>query len=85
MARQRRSATRWIRIIHRWISMTFVVVAAFLILPVIPPGPAYDAVSTVAIVLLLGLLVTGIWMSIHHYVVKSRAPRRARSAAQPAA
>lgn len=85
MAHQRRSATRWIRIIHRWISMTFVVVAASLILPVIPAGPVYDAVSTVAIALLLALLVTGIWMAVHHYVVKARAPRRTGSAARTAA
>lgn len=68
-----------VRTVHRWISMTFVVVAMTLILPVLPAGPVFSAASAVAIALLLGLLVTGIWIAVHHYTVKHRSATRSRA------
>ncbi|MET0736022.1 MAG: hypothetical protein ABWY55_10340 [Microbacterium sp.] len=76
MARRKRSFSAWIRIIHRWISMAFVVAAALLILPVLPQGPAFLAFSGVAIVLLVLLILTGLWMAVTHYTVKFRTGAR---------
>lgn len=61
--------------------MAFVVVAAILIVGILPLGtPAGDVLSTVAIVLLVGLLITGIWMAVHHYTAGARGRRRRASA-----
>lgn len=71
----------WVRSIHRWISLAFVASAA-LTLTALPPGtPAGDVVSTIAIALLLLLLVSGLWVAVHHYVVRARRPRRVRGTA----
>ena len=75
MAR-RGSVSRGIRVAHRWISMAFTVLAAVLILPVLPQGALFSTVSAVALVLLVLMLLTGVWMAVRHYVMKLRRPRR---------
>lgn len=77
-----RPFSAWVRIVHRWISMAFVIAAALVIVPVLPQGAVWDTVSFVAIALLVLLLVSGIWMAVHHYIARSRAASRrsARSA-----
>lgn len=70
----------WVRAVHRWISMGFVVVAAVLLLGVAPLGtPVGDAISFVAISLLLLLVISGAWMAVHHYTAGARARRRRQS------
>ncbi len=76
MSPRKRPFIAKLRTFHRWTSMIFVVFAAILILPVIPAGAAFNIVSVVAIVLLVTLLMTGIWMAVHHYVVVGRARGR---------
>ena len=82
MGRRTHSLNRWIRILHRWISMTFVVVATLLIIQVVPPGAAFNAVSVIAILLLVLLIITGLWMAVHHYSVRFRRPRVRSTARQ---
>jgi hypothetical protein len=66
--------------LHRWISMTFVVLAAVLIIQVVPQGPAFNTVSVIAILFLVLLVLTGGWMAVHHYLVRFRHPRVRRPA-----
>ena len=82
MSPRKRSVSAWVRILHRWISLAFVVAAALVIIPVIPQGAVWNTISTIAILLLILLLLTGIWTAVHHYVVRIRASARrtARSA-----
>lgn len=79
MPRTQRSPIRAVRIAHRWISLTFVVAAAVLIVQIVPPGDATTILSTVAIALLLLLVASGLWMAVHHYVVKFRYARPHRT------
>ncbi|WP_448003245.1 hypothetical protein [Agromyces bauzanensis] len=76
MAHRSRSFSAWLRIVHRWVAMTFVVAAALVILQVVPAGPAVDLITTAAVVLLIALILTGIWMAAHHYLIKLRYRRR---------
>ncbi len=81
MGRKSRAFNRWIRIVHRWISMLFVVLAAILIIQIAPPGPATDALAVAAIIVLVLLLASGVWMAVHHYLARfRRGPVRSRSA-----
>ena len=82
MSPRKRSVSAWVRILHRWISLAFVVAAALVIIPVIPQGAVWNTISAIAILLLILLLLTGIWTAAHHYVVRFRASARrtARSA-----
>ena len=80
MPRRKRSFTAWLRIVHRWISMTFIVVAAVAILQLAPAGPITDVVVAVALVLLIALALSGIWMAAQHYIVKFRYARRPQPA-----
>lgn len=79
MAR-RGSFSRGVRTTHRWISIAFAVLAATLILPVLPQGAVFDSVSAAAVVLLVAMLLTGMWMAVRHYAMKARRPRRSSAA-----
>lgn len=83
MTPRKRSLTAWLRIVHRWISMGFIALAAYLILQTVLTGVSDPTVSTVAIVLLVLLIVTGTWMAVHHYIVKLR--RRGSARPRPVA
>ena len=79
---RRRPLIFWVRTVHRWTALFFVALAAVLIVGVAPLGtPAGDGLSTIAIVALLLLIVTGLWVAIHHYTVQytAAAVRRRRS------
>lgn len=78
MTPRKRSFIAWLRIVHRWISMGFVALAAYLILQTVLTGVSDLTVGTVAIVLLVLLIVTGAGMAVHHYVVRLRHRGRAR-------
>lgn len=73
---RRRPLVFWIRTVHRWISLTFVALAAVLIFGLAPLGtPLGDGLSALAIVLLVLLIVSGLWVATHHYAVKLRRRR----------
>ncbi|MGC4013770.1 MAG: hypothetical protein QM755_04520 [Luteolibacter sp.] len=81
---RKRSVVFWIRTIHRWVSMAFVVLAVVVIFFAPVGTPAGDVLGVVAIALLLALIITAGWVAIHHYSVRfrrGRAPRRADIAA----
>ncbi|PZU47904.1 MAG: hypothetical protein DI566_04920 [Microbacterium sp.] len=81
MARTR-PVIAWVRRIHRWISLAFTAVAAVVIFGGAPAGtPFGDTLAGIAIALLLLLLISGLWMAIHHYTVAVRRRRRAPGAA----
>jgi|GEM_PF-3542135 len=77
---RRRPLIAWIRILHRWISMLFTVLAASLLTPALfGVDTTSNPLGLVALLLLVLLVVTGVWTAAHHYAVKFRAPRRARA------
>lgn len=81
----KKSVIFWVRSVHRWISLAFVAVAAVLIIGSALLGEAATAaLPPVAIVLLVGLIMSGAWMAIHHYRIAWRrrgaAPTYARTA-----
>lgn len=71
----------WIRSLHRWSSawFTLAVVANFGALAVVGQDPAYAWVGFLAVVPLLPLLVTGLWLFALPYAVALR--RRAAAGA----
>jgi len=71
-ARRTRPLIAVIRTIHRWTSMTFVVIGTITILPVLPEGPVRDTVTLLAIAVLVLLLITGLWIAVRHYALKLR-------------
>ncbi|MBS1905662.1 MAG: hypothetical protein JST33_03640 [Actinobacteria bacterium] len=74
---RKRSLTAWVRILHRWISMLFVVVAAALIVPgAFGVDTTTSPLGLVALLMLVLLAVSGVWTAVHHYAVKLRHPRR---------
>ncbi len=76
MTDRKRPFSAWLRTVHRWISMAFVVTAAVLIVQSAITGLTDLTLSTVAIVLLVLLILTGAWMAVHHYVVRLRRAKR---------
>ena len=76
---RRRPLMFWVRSIHRWISLAFVTLAAILLIGVAPLGtPLGDGLSALAIVALVLLMITGLWVAIHHYTVGFRRRRGSR-------
>ena len=79
---RKRSQTAWVRILHRWISMVFVVVAGTLIVQTaIGVDTAQNPFGLVALALLVLMAVSGAWVAVHHYAVRLRHPRRRAGAA----
>lgn len=75
-----RPLTAWVRILHRWISMVFVVVAAALIVQgAVGVDTGTSPLGLVALALLVLMAISGVWVAVHHYTVKLRAPRRGRA------
>ncbi len=83
MSNRKRPVIQRIKTLHRWISLFFTVIAVELVVDTAINGTASDSLSLAALVSLVLLLLTGIWLIVHHYTSTSRAKRRraARAAA----
>ncbi|MGB4136263.1 MAG: hypothetical protein WA971_06855 [Microbacterium sp.] len=76
---RKRSATAWVRILHRWISMAFVIVAGTLIVQgVVGVDTTTSPFGLLALAMLVLLAVSGAWTAVHHYAVKLRHGGRRR-------
>lgn len=71
-ARRSRPVIAVVRTVHRWTSLTFVVIGTITILPVLPEGPVRDAVTLLAIIVLILLVGTGLWIAVRHFATKLR-------------
>ncbi len=73
----RGSVVRWVRTIHRWLSLAFTVVAIVALVGPMAglPESATGPIATAAVVLIVLLLASGLWVAIHHYTLKFRRNR----------
>ena len=76
MAGRKRPVTHWIRIIHRWFSVGFVLVVVGLLVDVFTGGSMTEPLSLVALTMLVLLLLSGGWLLVRHYSRGWRARRR---------
>lgn len=70
---------KWIRKLHRWLSLPFVLAFAVVVVSSIPQGEAFQLagwLTVVAIGSLLGLLLTGLYMFVQHYGGRWQRTRR---------
>ncbi len=70
-----RILNKWFRIIHRWLVIPFIVIVGVLIVGSISGGESFQMpgwLSTMAIGSLLALLLTGLYLFVHHYWVRWR-------------
>ena len=70
---------KWIRKIHRWLGLPFLLALAVVIVSSLRQGEAFQLpgwLSAAAIGSLLGLLLTGLYMFVQHYWVRWQRARR---------
>jgi hypothetical protein len=66
---------KWIRQIHRWIVMPFLLAIIWVIVSTLRDGEAFESpvwLNIIAIGSLLSLLLTGMYMFAQHYLTKWR-------------
>jgi hypothetical protein len=69
------SVNKWIRQIHRWLAMPFVLAIIILIVGSLQQGPDYVSpgwLGALGIGSILSLALTGLYMFGHHYLSKWR-------------
>ena len=75
------SLNKWIRKLHRWLGLPFVLAFAVIVISSIRQGQAFQLsgwLTVVAIGSLLGLLLTGTYMFVQHYWGRWQRARRSR-------
>lgn len=70
---------KWIRKTHRWLGLPFMFAFVVLVVSSLSQGDAFQLpgwLAGAAIASLLGLLLTGLYMSVQHYRVRWQRARR---------
>lgn len=74
-----RTLNKWIRILHRWLSLPFVLFILVLIGDSLSPSKGFQLpgwLTGVGLALLIALLLTGLYMWVQHYAARWRQKRR---------
>ncbi|HMQ66107.1 MAG TPA: hypothetical protein PJ992_07435 [Arachnia sp.] len=79
MATRKRPVIAWVRILHRWISIAFLVIVVVVLVQTAAGGQADPVSGAIALSLLTLLAISGAWTAVYHYAVKAKHARRKSS------